>query len=134
MTKIFTFSSDKNRVRPQNSKEIAAAHRVIVQVLDEHVLIFDPPVANNVGAPKTGRVPRILSKKARDYRYAFDQLFHWDASGEEVYEKTVKHLIQPVLDGYNATVFAYGATGKASFVAFIEYSDFSKKDLGKHTQ
>lgn len=30
---------------------------------------------------------------------------------EEVYEATTKNLAQDVLNGYNATVFAYGATG-----------------------
>lgn len=30
---------------------------------------------------------------------------------EEVYEGTTKTLVQDILDGYNATVFAYGATG-----------------------
>lgn len=31
---------------------------------------------------------------------------------KEVYEKTTKDLIESVIDGFNATVFAYGPTGK----------------------
>ena len=31
---------------------------------------------------------------------------------KEVYEKTTKFLIPNVVNGYNATVFAYGATGE----------------------
>ena len=31
---------------------------------------------------------------------------------EEVYTKTSQPLIQTVVNGFNATVFAYGATGK----------------------
>ena len=34
---------------------------------------------------------------------------------KEVYEKTTKDLIESVIDGYNATVFAYGPTGVSSF-------------------
>ena len=30
---------------------------------------------------------------------------------QDVYEQTTKHLVDNVLAGYNATVFAYGATG-----------------------
>ena len=30
---------------------------------------------------------------------------------KEVYERTTKDLIESVIDGYNATVFAYGPTG-----------------------
>lgn len=32
-------------------------------------------------------------------------------SQEEVYKGTTKNLVQDVLNNYNATVFAYGATG-----------------------
>ncbi len=30
---------------------------------------------------------------------------------KDVYEQTTKDLIDSVIDGYNATVFAYGPTG-----------------------
>lgn len=30
---------------------------------------------------------------------------------DEVYEKTTKNLVKDILVGFNATVFAYGATG-----------------------
>lgn len=28
-----------------------------------------------------------------------------------IYDRTIKDLVKPVIDGYNGTVFAYGATG-----------------------
>ena len=39
------------------------------------------------------------------------QAFGPDSSQEEVYKETTQHLVESVLEGYNATVFAYGATG-----------------------
>lgn len=39
------------------------------------------------------------------------QAFGPDSTQEEVYNETTKHLVQNVIEGYNATVFAYGATG-----------------------
>ena len=39
------------------------------------------------------------------------QAFGGDSTQEEVYNETTKHLVQNVIEGYNATVFAYGATG-----------------------
>ena len=41
-------------------------------------------------------------------RYIFDHVFRMDASQEAVFEQTAKPLLPGVLDGFNATVFAYG--------------------------
>ena len=43
--------------------------------------------------------------------FAFDRVFDENATQADVYEGTTKNLLDSVLDGYNATVFAYGATG-----------------------
>lgn len=43
-------------------------------------------------------------------RYVFDHVFQMDTTQEEVFEKTAKPLLPGVLDGYNATVFAYGVS------------------------
>ena len=50
-------------------------------------------------------------KKVKDQVFAFDRIFDDNASQADVYEGTTKNLLDSVLDGYNATVFAYGATG-----------------------
>lgn len=44
-------------------------------------------------------------------RFGFDKIFDEDATQEEVYQATSQKLLDNVLDGFNATVFAYGATG-----------------------
>jgi kinesin family protein 18/19 len=40
----------------------------------------------------------------------FDQVFNMHANQEEVFEKTVLPLLDGVLNGYNATAFAYGVS------------------------
>lgn len=52
-----------------------------------------------------------MGKKVKDQVFAFDRIFDDNASQTDVYEGTTKNLLDSVLDGYNATVFAYGATG-----------------------
>jgi kinesin family protein 18/19 len=47
----------------------------------------------------------------KDQVFAFDRVFDDTTSQSDVYEGTTKNLLDSVLDGYNATVFAYGATG-----------------------
>lgn len=41
-------------------------------------------------------------------RFCFDRVFDENASQEDVYEGSARDLVQGVLDGFNATVFAYG--------------------------
>lgn len=43
--------------------------------------------------------------------FKFDHVFHPSVSNYEVYDKVVKNLIKQLMEGYNATVFAYGMTG-----------------------
>lgn len=47
----------------------------------------------------------------KDQTFAFDRVFDENTTQTDVYEATTRNLLDSVLDGYNATVFAYGATG-----------------------
>ncbi|EMR09100.1 hypothetical protein PNEG_02444 [Pneumocystis murina B123] len=83
--------------------------RRIVQVLDERVLIFDPVDTNPMARFQKTLLP--VGKRVKEIKYAFDRVFDENATQEMVYENTAKPLLDGVLEGYNATVFAYGATG-----------------------
>lgn len=86
--------------------------RKIVNVVDDKMLIFDPPETNplctmqNNAFPNSSQRPRI-----REYRFVFDKLFDSAASQNDIYNDTTKPLLDSILDGFNSTVFAYGATG-----------------------
>ena len=71
--------------------------------------VFDPPEDNPVQKFSRSVVP--TGKKVKDQVFAFDRIFDDNTSQTDVYEGTTKNLLDSVLDGYNATVFAYGATG-----------------------
>lgn len=43
--------------------------------------------------------------------YIYDNVYDEASTQEEVYQTTTASLVKDVLDGYNAAVFAYGATG-----------------------
>ncbi|GMF27381.1 unnamed protein product [Phytophthora fragariaefolia] len=49
--------------------------------------------------------------RTREKRYAFDYVFSPHDDQQKVYQHTTKFLIHGVLNGFNATVFAYGCTG-----------------------
>ena len=74
------------------------------------------------------RDDHLRDKRNQERQYVFDavielrkhfwclllkllKVFGPDSTQEEVYNETTKHLVENVLNGYNATVFAYGATG-----------------------
>lgn len=71
--------------------------------------VFDPPEDNPVHKFSRSVVPN--GKKVKDQTFGFDRIFDENTTQTEVYEATTKGLLDSVLDGYNATVFAYGATG-----------------------
>ncbi|KAK0453879.1 kinesin-like protein [Armillaria borealis] len=71
--------------------------REVVQIVDDRILTFDPDEKDGA--------------KAFDRRFMFDKVFDHEARQQHVYEATAQPLLKGLLDGYNATVFAYGATG-----------------------
>ncbi|XP_025266551.1 kinesin-like protein KIF19 [Camponotus floridanus] len=58
-------------------------------------------------------------KRAAPRQYLYDIIFGENSTQEEVYEATTKNLAQDVLNGYNATVFAYGATGSGKTYTMV---------------
>nr|NP_996208.1 kinesin family member 19A [Drosophila melanogaster]AAS65150.1 kinesin family member 19A [Drosophila melanogaster] len=49
--------------------------------------------------------------KSRPRQYSYDHVFRENDSQEQVYKTTTAPLVRDVLNGLNAAVFAYGATG-----------------------
>jgi kinesin family protein 18/19 len=85
------------------------ALRKVVQVPDDKMLVFDPPSSNE--APYDLRRTDTRLRRHKDIKFTFDKVFEENASQEEVYASTTRDLLNGILEGYNSTVFAYGATG-----------------------
>ena len=71
--------------------------------------VFDPPEDNPVH--KFSKTFMPTGKRVKDQTFGFDKVFDENITQGDVYEATTRNLLDSVLDGYNATVFAYGATG-----------------------
>ena len=101
------------RVRPENSREQAGAFRNVINVVDEKMLIFDPKEDEELfyfQGKKQGR--RDLNKKEnKDQKFAFDSVYTAGSTNMEIFEGTTKDLVDVTFNGYNCSVFAYGATG-----------------------
>ncbi len=58
-----------------------------------------------------GNEDLLRLNRSGEKEYSFDYAFDQATSQEEVFEATTKRLVDNAIDGYNATCFAYGATG-----------------------
>ena len=89
------------RCRPLTLKEKQISEKETIKIINNKIISIKDPnyflSSNN-----------IRSKKQN---LEFDFAFSNKASQEIIFNKTTKFLIDNVLNGYNATVFAYGATG-----------------------
>lgn len=103
------------RVRPLNAMESSGNHRTVVRPMDERVIVFDPHDdfdANSfIPSKRTRRRSNILDRRVKDLRFIFDRVFDETATNQDIFDHSTKTIIDGVLNGYNCTVFAYGATG-----------------------
>lgn len=101
------------RVRPHNERELQDNSRTVIEVVDDRMLIFDPKEQatpfffHNVA--QKGR--DMLKKQNKQMQFIFDRIFDSTSTNVDVFEGSTKSLISNLLEGYNCSVFAYGATG-----------------------
>ncbi|XP_062927044.1 kinesin-like protein KIF3C isoform X2 [Mobula hypostoma] len=85
------------RCRPMNGKEEAAACEQIVDMdMKLGQVTIRNPKATSSEMPKS---------------FTFDAVYDHSSKQSELYDETVRPLVDSVLQGFNGTVFAYGQTG-----------------------
>ncbi|XP_029112148.1 kinesin-like protein KIF18A isoform X2 [Scleropages formosus] len=100
------------RVRPANTRELEGNYKRVVHVVDNHMLIFDPKEEEVTFFHAQRLRNRDISKKPnKDLKFVFDTVFAEDSTQGDVFENSTKGILDGFLNGYNCTVFAYGATG-----------------------
>ena len=89
------------RVRPLNQNELEITPVEGIKIINSNSLIVtsDPNSTNR----KTNLI--------KEHQFFFDYVFGPSATQEEIYQNTTQKLLPGILEGFNATVFAYGATG-----------------------
>ena len=89
------------RCRPLSQKEKEISTYETINFIDKKVLVLKDP--NGINNPNNNR--------SRENTMAFDFAFNQYDNQETIFNSTTKFLIEGVVNGFNATVFAYGATG-----------------------
>ncbi|KAJ3235879.1 hypothetical protein HDU78_004929 [Chytriomyces hyalinus] len=80
------------RFRPQNKREVAEGGVPVVS--------FDDEMTN-------------VKFESKEYpgTFAFDRIFDWQTTQQQVFDYAAGAVIEDVMRGYNGTIFAYGQTG-----------------------
>ncbi|KAI8802851.1 P-loop containing nucleoside triphosphate hydrolase protein [Cladochytrium replicatum] len=103
------------RLRPLSQRELDRDNcTVVARAADSHqVQLIDPIDDDDV----------LRKDRPREWLYEYDYVFPESTDQVELYQKTTKSLIDWVIEGYNATVFAYGATGAGKTYTMLGTED-----------
>lgn len=92
------------RVRPPNAREQTSGFKRVVQVVDSHMLIFDPKEEEVTFFRGQKIANRDVRKRVnKDLKFVFDNVFGETSEQMEVFENTTKGVVDGVLNGYNCT-------------------------------
>ena len=96
------------RIRPLNDREKDDSDYKTIKVISKKSLIISIPTEYSFDEKGSKKFHVVKEKQSKfDYDFVFDE----KADQQLVYKHTSANLISQVLDGFNATIFAYGATG-----------------------
>lgn len=92
------------RVRPASDSEKRENCQNVVQVVDNHMLIFDPK-EEGISCFGSQRVRnRNINKRAnKDLKFVFDHVFGENSTQADIFESTTKGVLDGLMNGFNCT-------------------------------
>lgn len=115
------------RVRPFNNSELERNQHNIIKIEDNKTIIFDPDSDDDDeffyhGVKQTHRDVTKRSKKK--ILMEFDNVYDLDSTNLSIFEQNMKPLIKSVMNGFNCSVFVYGATGAGKTFTMLGNNEF----------
>ena len=101
------------RIRPLNKNEFQISPIEGVKVINNSSLLVTTDSSLN----------NKKSNQIKEQQFFFDHVFDKNTSQQEIYENTTKNLLLGIIEGFNATVFAYGATGSGKTYTMLGTSN-----------
>ena len=109
------------RTRPLSKSELDDSNFNTISVPEKDVIKLSMPTEyipdDMSGIYLAGEQIKIL--KVKEISYEYDFVFGENTTQEEVYENTTANLIKQVVEGYSATIMAYGATGSGKTYTMV---------------
>lgn len=110
------------RSRPLSKRELDFSNISTITISNREVVTVMDPLEYNYsseGQMYLNEEKQMTITKSKEHQFAFDFAFDEKASQEEVYHYTTEMLLKNVIDGFNATVLAYGATGSGKTYTMV---------------
>ena len=109
------------RTRPLSKSEQEDSNFNTISIPEKDIIKLSMPTEyipdDMSGIFLAGEQIKIL--KLKEITYEYDFVFGENSTQEEVYENTTASLINQVVEGYNATIMAYGATGSGKTYTMV---------------
>uniref|UniRef100_A0A5B7AAU8 Kinesin-like protein n=1 Tax=Davidia involucrata TaxID=16924 RepID=A0A5B7AAU8_DAVIN len=103
------------KCRPLTERECGRGRDIVRVNNDKEVIVLDPDLSKDY-------LDR-LQNRTKERKYSFDYAFGPDSTNSDVYKKSISSIIAGVVQGLNATVFAYGSTGSGKTYTMVGTRD-----------
>ena len=115
------------RCRPLLSRELEESNYNTIAVPDRETVLITIPteyIANdNKGKYYFKGEKKVKVTKVKEAEFKFDFAFDEKVDQAEIYQCTTANLVKQVINGFNATVYAYGATGTGKTYTMVGGGD-----------
>ena len=110
------------RSRPLSERELQFSNISTIKIQNREKLTITNPIQykeSEEGDKYINNEKNLIITKTKEKQYAFDFAFDEETTQEDIYHFTTEMLINNVMEGFNATVFAYGATGSGKTYTMV---------------
>lgn len=99
------------KCRPLTVKEKQRSRDIVRVINDKEVTVLDPDLSKDY-------LDRVQNR-TKEKKYSFDYAYGPGSANLDVYNKSISSKIAGVIQGLNATVFAYGSTGSGKTYTMV---------------
>jgi kinesin family protein 18/19 len=114
------------RVRPENPYEKRYSNINIIKIESSTSMQLISPIEYNYYIEGTKFINGdrgIEISKTEKYNYEFDHIFDYTAQQSKIYEYSAEFLVRNIFEGFNSTIFAYGAIGSGKSYTMFGTND-----------
>ncbi|KAK6923894.1 Kinesin motor domain [Dillenia turbinata] len=103
------------KCRPLSERERQRSRDIVRVTNEKEVLVLDPDLSKDY-------LDRVQNR-TKEKKYSFDYAFGPDSTNLDIYKRRISSTISGVVQGLNATVFAYGSTGSGKTYTMVGTQD-----------